>query len=58
MGAPRTVRAVKIPHPLGSPERTPESEKALRGRLLEKALFALQQEVTEPTLFELNEALV
>lgn len=58
MGVPRTLRGVKIPHPLGAPDRTPEAEKALRRKLIQRALFALQQTIEEPTVFELTEEAV
>ena len=51
VGANRIVPAIAIPHPLGDPTRTPEEEKALRRRLVEKALRALQTDITEQTVF-------
>ena len=51
VGANRIVPAVAIPHPLGDPTRTPEEEKALRRRLVERALKALQTDITEQTVF-------
>ena len=52
VGANRIVPTIAIPHPLGNPSRTPEEEKAIRRGLVEKALKALQTEVTEQTIFE------
>jgi betaine reductase len=52
VGANRIVPAVAIPHPLGNPELPPAEEKALRRRLVEKALKALQTEVEGQTVFE------
>lgn len=52
VGANRIIPAVAIPHPLGNPELPPEEEKALRRRLVEKALRALQTEVEGQTVFE------
>lgn len=52
VGANRIVPAVAIPHPLGDPELSPADEKALRKRLVKKALQALQTEVEEQTVFE------
>ena len=52
VGANRIVPAVAIPHPLGNPELPPAEEKALRRRLVEKALRALQTEVEGQTVFE------
>ena len=51
VGANRIVPAVAIPPPLGDPTRTPEEEKALRRRLVEKALRALQTDISEQTVF-------
>jgi len=52
VGANRIVPTVAIPHPLGNPALTHEEEKTLRRHLVEKALKALQTEVTEQTIFE------
>lgn len=51
VGANRIVPTVAIPHPLGDPTRTPEEEKVLRRHLVERALKALQTEVSEQTVF-------
>ena len=52
VGANRIVPTIAIPHPLGNPALTHEEEKTLRRHLVEKALKALQTEVTEQTIFE------
>ena len=52
VGANRIVPTIAIPHPLGNPALSPEEEKALRRGLVEKALKALETEVTEQTIFE------
>ena len=52
VGANRIVPAVAIPHPLGDPKRSKEEEKALRRRLVEKALRALQTSIEGQTVFE------
>ena len=52
VGANRIVPTIAIPHPRGHPELTHEEEKALRRGLVEKALKALETEVTEQTIFE------
>lgn len=52
VGANRIVPAIAIPHPLGNPALSPEEEKKLRRHLVEKALTALQTEVTDQTVFE------
>jgi len=52
VGANRIVPTVAIPHPLGNPSLSREDEKKLRRKLVEKALNALQTEVTGQTVFE------
>jgi glycine reductase len=52
VGANRIVPTIAIPHPLGNPSLDPESEKALRRKLVERALKALQTEVEDQTVFE------
>ena len=52
VGANRIVPAVAIPHPLGNPSLTKEQEKALRKRLVLKALKALTEDVDRQTVFE------
>jgi glycine reductase len=52
VGANRIVPTVAIPHPLGNPSATPEEEKALRRKLLDKALVALSTPIEEQTVFE------
>ena len=52
VGANRIVPAVAIPHPLGNPALEAGEEKALRRKLVEKALGALQTEVDGQTIFE------
>ena len=51
VGANRIVPTIAIPHPLGDPTKTPEEEKVIRRKLVEKALRALQTEITEQTVF-------
>ena len=52
VGANRIIPAVAIPHPLGDPKRSKEEEKALRRKLVEKALKALQTSIDGQTVFE------
>lgn len=52
VGANRIVPTVAIPHPLGNPELSAHEEKALRRKLVEKALLALSTEVEDQTVFE------
>lgn len=52
VGANRIVPAVAIPHPLGDPTKSPEEERAIRRRLLNKALKALEADIKEQTVFD------
>lgn len=52
VGANRIVPAIAIPHPLGNPSLDLREEKALRRKLVERALKALSTEVEEQTVFE------
>ena len=51
IGANRIVPAAGIIHPLGNADLSPEDEKALRRRIVEQALHALETEVAKPTVF-------
>jgi glycine reductase len=51
VGANRIVPAAGIIHPLGNTELSADDEKALRRRIVEKALQALTTEVVRPTVF-------
>jgi len=51
VGANRIVPAAGIIHPLGNADLSPEDEKALRRRIVEQALRALETEVVKPTVF-------
>jgi len=51
VGANRIVTAAGIIHPMGNAELSPADEKALRRRIVDKALKALQTEVVRPTVF-------
>jgi len=51
VGANRIVPAAGIIHPLGGADMSPEEERALRRRIVERALQALQAEVAGPTVF-------
>lgn len=55
VGAPRIVPTHGIPFPTGDPELGPTEERALRRRLLERALEALTTSVEEPTVFDVRE---
>ncbi len=52
VGANRIVPTIAIPHPLGNPALTKVDEVALRTKLVEKALKALQTEISDQTIFE------
>ncbi|OTA42031.1 MAG: glycine reductase [Symbiobacterium thermophilum] len=52
VGANRIVPAVAIPHPLGNPALPPDEERALRRRLVMKALKALTTPVEGQTVFD------
>jgi glycine reductase complex component B subunit gamma len=51
-GANRVVQGVKIEHVCGDPTLSPAADQALRRRLVERALQALQTPVEGPTLFQ------
>ena len=51
VGANRIVPSVAIPHPLGDPCKSPDEEKAIRHELVEKALSAVQSNITEQTVW-------
>ena len=52
VGANRIVPAIAIPHPLGNPSATPEVEKEIRRKILNKSLEALSTEISSQTVFE------
>jgi len=52
VGANRIVPASGIIHPLGNADLSAEDEKALRRRIVERALEALRTEVVRPTVFK------
>jgi glycine reductase len=52
VGANRIVPGVAIPHPLGDPNLSPEKEKALRLKIVEKSLEALRTPIQNQTIFE------
>ena len=51
VGANRAVQGNGIVHPVGDASATPAQERALRRRLIERALEALRTPVSAPTLF-------
>lgn len=58
MGANRIIPAIAIPHPLGDPTLSLEDERALRRRLVETALRALETPIETQTVFEMGGELV
>lgn len=52
VGANRIVPAIAIPHPMGEPSKSAPQELELRCNLLERAVRALEQQVTEQTVFD------
>jgi glycine reductase len=53
-GGNRVVKGVKIEHVCGDPGLGPTGDAALRRRIVERALEAVQTPVTSPTLFTLE----
>jgi glycine reductase len=51
IGPNRIVPGKAIPHPLGDPTLSPEAERAFRRGIVQKALHALQTEVSKQTVF-------
>lgn len=52
VGSNRIVPGIAIPHPVGSPEISPEADKKTRRRLLEKALEAMTTPISQQTIFK------
>jgi glycine reductase len=52
VGASRIVPAVAIPHPLGDPALPADAERALRRRLVERALEAVATAVDGQRVFD------
>ena len=52
VGANRIIPTVAIPYPLGNPALAVKEEKALRRKLVDKALTALKTNVSGQTVFE------
>ncbi len=51
VGANRIVPTVAIPHPTGNPALERSNEEKLRMGMVERAVYALSQPVTEVTVF-------
>ena len=54
VGANRIVPAIAIPHPLATPALSLAEEKAIRRKIVETALEALETEVDKQTIFEVK----
>lgn len=52
VGANRIVPGVAIPNPVGDPAKGAEADKAARRELLERALKAMQTDISEQTIFK------
>jgi betaine reductase len=52
VGSHRIVQGSGIVHPLGLASTTPDEERALRQKILARALDALGTEVEQPTVFK------
>jgi len=55
VGANRIVFGGDFTHPVGNPELPIDREKAYRKRVIEKAMFALGENVVGPTIFNVEE---
>jgi len=55
VGANRIIPAAGIVHPLGNAELTPEQEKELRRKIVEKAVEALETELESQKVFDCPE---
>jgi glycine reductase complex component B subunit gamma len=53
-GGNRVVKGVKIEHVCGDPSLGPTGDAALRRRIVERCLDALQTPVSAPTLFDVE----
>jgi betaine reductase len=51
IGPNRIIPGKSIPHPLGDPTLSPEAERAFRRGVVQKALDALQAEISQQTVF-------
>jgi glycine reductase complex component B subunit gamma len=52
IGPNRIIPGQAITHPLGDPRLSREEERALRRRMVERALAALQTEIPGQTIFK------
>lgn len=54
VGANRIVPGISIPHPAGNPHVSREEELKIREKIVRTALKALETEITEQTVFEVE----
>lgn len=54
VGLTRVLSGTVIPNPYGDAELTPEREKDLRRKFIQRALDLMQQDVEETTVFTLE----
>jgi glycine reductase complex component B subunit gamma len=54
VGSNRIIPAFGIVHPVGNADLAPKAEKALRRAIVERALDALQTDLTEQKLFPIT----
>lgn len=52
VGSNRIIHGVSIPHPLGGPKATPEESFEIRELLVQKAIGALSEELTEQKIYD------
>jgi glycine reductase len=52
VGANRILHGVAITHPTGDPTRSPDDERAMRRRIVERAVEMLQADVEPRTVWE------
>lgn len=58
VGANRIVRGGRFHHPFGDPDRPPAEEYAWRRKFVERTIQALCTPVQQPTVFEVDEAVL
>lgn len=54
MGVLRIVQGKAVTHPFGDPELDEADEMEYRRRVVETAISALEAEVSEPTVFDIQ----
>lgn len=54
VGVLRIVQGAAVTHPFGNPDLDAVEELAYRRQVVETAIFALETDVSEPTVFEVG----